>query len=126
MKNFFSNLSKCFIMILKIIVLLFIIIFILGTNFVVLSISKDNITWQIGLYTLISIFIAPLTFYLLFIKANFKTKAMLSLFFLIWLMLPRIMPDVMKAINIDSCLDLGGRWNYEKGYCETNKDKIIP
>jgi hypothetical protein len=26
---------------------------------------------------------------------------------------------VYKELQIDSCLDLGGRWNYEESVCET-------
>ncbi len=32
-----------------------------------------------------------------------------------------IKPKIDRFFEIDSCLDKGGRWNYEKNYCDTVK-----
>lgn len=102
MKNFFIILIKfIFGLLLSLLILYF--------DFIVFSISgKTNVVdWQIVIYVAFSFFTAFLIWVIVFTKINYKCNFLIFFLIVIWLFLPRFLPNVMKAFDIDSCLDSG-------------------
>lgn len=94
---------------IKIIFSLIVSLFILYMNFIIIINASGTkiFDWQIVLYVLFSIFVLLLIWILAFTKIGFSKKIILSLFFIIWLILPKILPNVMRQIDNDFCLDTG-------------------
>jgi hypothetical protein len=105
---------------IKIIFSLIVSLFILYMNFIIIINASGTkiFDWQIVLYVLFSIFVLLLIWILAFTKIGFSKKIMLILFFIIWLILPKILPNVMRQIDNDFCLDKGGCWDYIRNRCE--------
>lgn len=80
--------------------------------------ASNKIDWQVILFLIFSAFVLGLIWYIAFSKIRLKKKVILSLIFIIWLFSPKIIPNVMNAIDIDICLDNGGCWDDIRNRCE--------
>lgn len=116
MKISIKNISIYFI---KINFCIILSIFILYINFIVLvnaSIAK-RLDWQIVLYILFSAITFLSIWILSFARIKFKKKFAVSLFFIMWLLLSKFLPNIQKQIDNDFCIDTGICKNIIFDYC---------
>lgn len=95
--------------IIKFIFCILVSLFIFGVLYIVIIGSKISamINMQVIIYSILSIIAVILTWFLSFIKINFKYKLTIFLVLLVWILLTNYLPTVKMQINNDFCIDSG-------------------
>lgn len=95
--------------IIKFIFCILVSLFIFGVLYIVITGSKISamINMQVIIYSIFSIITVILTWFLSFIKINFKYKLTIFLVLLVWILLTNYLPTVKMQINNDFCIDSG-------------------
>lgn len=78
---------------------------------------------QIAFYTLVSLFWSVGIWVIIFVKISNKAKIISWALFILYLFLPYFLPSVDIALEHDSCMDKGGRWDYAHNKCDIQELK---